>query len=203
MATGHLHITNGRFYVTVEVAAQLCGVTVQSLYRWRTMPDPPPFHEKYGYPLKKLGEWIRKEQIYKKGKGGSFPWKPDMSRFGEDTSEPSLPGLTPKRKESQKDRLDRLRGDKMEMDLQIKAGKLVVAEDVEIAMASMVSRVKTRLLSIATQLAPIITGKSDQFDVQADIEESVRDALQELSSDWRDTEESENTEEEFDFEGES
>lgn len=185
-------LVSGSFYINTEAAAQLCGVTKVTIRAWRKQPKAPPYDEQMDmYNLSELGEWIRREQIYKRGKGGKFPYKPDMSRYGEPIVQPVAPVLPGMKappslvKEDQDERVKRLRGDKIEMELQEKARTLVNADEVLMAMSSMASRVKTRLMSLPTSLAPAVTGKDDRTEVQSIIDKGVRAALDELSGDYR------------------
>lgn len=186
-------LINGTFYVSTEAAAQICGVAKTTMIAWRKMPNAPDYDTDLRmYALTALGEWVRGEQIYKRGKGSAFPWKPDMSRFPS-SEQPSfstpvtiLPGMIasePVIKEDQETRVKRLRGDKLEMEIQQKAGELVNADEVLIVLSSMISRVKTRILSLPTALAATVTGKTDRVEVQAIIEDKIHATLEELSTD--------------------
>ena len=186
-----MQLINGTYYVNTEAAAQFCGVAKTTMIAWRKQPNAPTYdNDLKMYPLPELGEWVRREQIYKRGKGGAFPWKPDMSRFpGHQQPQPTvtmLPGMTapePEYKEDAETRVKRLRGDKLEMEIQQRAGELVNADEVLIALSSMVSRVKTRILSLPTSLAATITGKTDRVEVQSIIEDKIHATLEELSTD--------------------
>lgn len=182
---------NGVYYVTVKVAAQLCGTSAQTCRNWRDRPNPPPFNKELDmYPVIELGEWIRREQIYKKGVGGTFPWKPDMSRYGDEqpTSPVNMmPGITPvepPKKESHSDRYDRLKADKLEMELNAKAETFVLADEVLLAMSSMVSNVKTRLLAIPSQVSDTLSQMSNPVEVQEYMEDEMYVALEGLTPDW-------------------
>lgn len=172
-----------RAFVSSTLAAQIVGVTVQSLTNYKKRVNPPPYDPMVKmYPLDELGDWIRREQIYMKGKGGNYPFKPDFTRYDDHVEQTFLlPGMED---ESQKERYERLRGDKLEMEIQEKAGKLVDVDLVHEAMTSMVSRVKTRLLSIPTHLAPVVTSIEDRYEVQTQIDNAVKTALEELSADY-------------------
>jgi len=189
-----MKLINGTYYINTEAAAQLCGVAKTTVIAWRKQPNAPLYDDELKmYPLPELGKWIRGEQIYKKGKGGKFPWKPDMSRFpGSITSvKPTLspvtmlPGMssTPPIKEDQDDRVKRLRGDKLEMELRERAGELVNADELLIVMSSMMSRVKTRLMGLPTALASLVVGNTNRVEIQAMIEDRLYATLDELSTD--------------------
>ena len=189
-----IELINGTYYINTEAAAQLCGVAKTTLIAWRKQPDAPIYDtELKMYALPDLGDWIRGEQIYKRGKGGVFPWKPDISRFPGTTSvKPTsptvtiLPGMSRPDDlplhEDQDERVKRLRGDKIEMELQEKAGELVNGDEVVIVLSSMLSRVKTRLMGLPSSLAAAVTGKLDRIEVQAIIEDKLYSTLDELST---------------------
>jgi len=186
----NLRIINGKFYVTTVVAAQLCGVSMQSLNSWRKRANPPPYDDQYElYPVDSLGEWVRTEQIYRKGVGGKYPWKPDMSRYGGKhvvTSTPvtMMPGMEPPVPEDQEERLKRLRADKLEMEIMQKAGMLILADEVTLAMSSMVTNVKSRLLGLPAETAETLALKTDAIEVQEYLDEEITIALEELTPDW-------------------
>lgn len=185
-----MQLINGVFYITVKAASQLCGTSVQTCRNWRGRPNPPPFDDDLDmYPLKELGEWIRTEQIYRQGVGGKYPYKPDMSRYGDVQPSPvnMMPGMTapePEKKESHADRYDRLKADKLEMELNAKAETFVLADEVLLAMSSMVSNVKTRLLAIPSQVADTLAQMSNPVEVQEYMEDEMHVALEGLTPDW-------------------
>lgn len=186
-----LVLKNGEYWVNVNVAAQFCNVTVQTINNWRRSPNPPPFDSREKlYPVIELGEWARLEQIYRSGRGGSFPYKPDMRRFGK-SARPALPGM-PVEPETvfidQKQRLTKLQADKVEMDLRENANDLIRADDVLSAIIGMNTRIKTRFLGVASMIAPSVAGENDAHAVQKIIDETIREILEELSTDWQNEE---------------
>lgn len=185
-------LINGTYYVNTEVAAQLCGVAKTTIIAWRKQPNAPPYDDELKmYSMPELGDWIRDHQIYKRGKGGKFPWKPDMSRFPGHQPTPThvtiLPGMQRRDeispREDQDERVKRLRGDKLEMEIRERAGELVDGDEMLIVLSSMLSRVKTRLLGLPSIIAAGIVGNSNRVEVQAIIEDKMYIALDELSID--------------------
>lgn len=186
-----MQLINGTYYVNTEAAAQLCGVSKTTVIAWRKQPNAPTYdNDLKMYPLPELGDWMRGEQIYKRGKGGAFTWKPDMSRFPSSAQLlPSpvtiLPGMEKPEVNHDEDaetRVKRLRGDKLQMEIQERAGELVDADEMLIVLSSMISRVKTRILSLPTALAATVTGNTDRVQVQSMIEEKIHATLEELST---------------------
>ena len=185
-----MSLINGTYYLNAESAAQFCGVSKSTMIAWRKQPDTPIFNDDVGmYSAIELGEWIRTRQIYRKGKGGTYPWLPDISDFpASHRPAPvaiSLPGMesTHSYDEDMDERIKRLRGDKLEMELQERAGELVNADEVLIALSSMISRVKMRILSLPQALASTVTGMTDRIEVQTIIEDKIHASLDELSAD--------------------
>lgn len=177
---------DGKLYVSPDTAAVLCGTTKVTLINWRAQENPPPFNDAIkAYPLAELGVWIRSELIFKKGKGGSYPMLPDLSRIPGRAVMPTLSKPSRVDKNDAEIRLKTLQADKVEMELKQTAGELIPVEDVTHALTNMIMRVKTRLLRIPTSLAPLVTGLSDVYGVQKRLEDGVREALEELSEDWR------------------
>lgn len=191
MALSIIRHTDGLVYVTADVAAVVCGVTTVSLMNWRKQENPPPYNDDIkAYPLAELGVWIRTEMLLKKGKGGSYPYLPDMTRF---PGQGVMPGFTTKAVDkNQADiRLKTLQADKVEMELKQTAGELIPVEDVTKVLTDMVMRVKTRLLRIPTAMTPLVFGLSDKFAVQSRLEDGIREALEELSDNWTQTDDGE------------
>lgn len=174
-------------YLTQAVAAVLCDVTVNTMQNWDNQPNPPPRDVMTGlYPARALGKWMRTEQLFKTGRGGGFPFMPDMSRAAGIPSSLS-PDEQPTTKLTEEIRLIKARADKAEIEVAEKAGQLIPVEEVSSAWTKLVMRVKTRLLKLPTTVAPMVHGIPDVHDVQAEIERGVREALEELSRDWQDS----------------
>lgn len=188
MALSIIRHTDGKVYVTADIAAILCDTTTVALMNWRKQENPPPYNDDIkAYPAKELGVWIRTELLVKKGKGGAYPWLPDTNRFPGRAIMPTF-GSKPARidKHDAEIRLKTLQADKVEMELKQTAGELIPVEEVTHALTNMIMRVKTRLLRIPTAIAPLVVGLSDVYGVQKRLEDGVREALEELSEDWRD-----------------
>lgn len=174
-----------------DIVAAICDVAPQTMITWRKRNVGPPFDEVLKmYPARALGEWLSRERPFMQGKGGGYPYLPDPSRFptgfvlsGDDGAGQVLT------KEQEEVRYKRAQADEKELDIAERAGQLVKADDVTMAWIDIVSRVKTRLTRIPSALAPLVHGKKDVYDIQATLESGIREALDELSDDWRDTKE--------------
>jgi hypothetical protein len=185
---------DGKTYITPELTALLCGTTTVSLRNWREQEHPPPYNiELNMYPAEELGVWIRTELIFKRGRGGSYPNLPDLSRFPSKVL-PTGPDA-PVTKQDADIRLKTLQADKLEIELMEKAGELIAVEDVTTTLSSMIVRVKTRLLRMPSAIAPTVAGMSDTNAVQKRLEAEVREALDELSEDWQSQQEPEQEQE--------
>ena len=196
-------IHDGVFYASIKLAAKICAVTPSTMTKWRTEDNPPPYNvELKMYPIRQLGEWSRREQIYKMGTGRGFPYLPDFTRYpdrvwksmrldriGEPKPKPvlTMPGgdtpPAPPVREDQKERYERLKADMMEFKIKKEIGTYVLADEVLLAMTSMVSRVKTRILALPSQLAPALANKTDTSDIQDYLEDELRISLEELNPD--------------------
>jgi len=174
---------DGKTYISPELTALLCDTTTVSLRNWRAQENPPPYNVELDmYPAQELGLWIRKEMIFKRGRGGSYPNLPDLSRIPPHLV--TVTSSTPTTKSDAEIRLKTLQADKVEIELKQMAGELVPLEEVAGALSSMVSRIKTKLLRLPSALAPMIAGMTDTHEVQKHMERGVREALEELSQDW-------------------
>jgi hypothetical protein len=173
-------IDKGLWYVTPEIAAVITGVTIQTLITWRKQENPPPFNAKLKrYPLAALGEWVRKEQPFKRGRGGGMPHLPDKRRLPG-----GAPDKTPDTKTDQEVRYKKLQADKLEIELMQQAGTLVDVDVVKQLLLTMVARVKSRLRKMPTALAPLVHMEVDVYKVQKELEIGVNDALTELAESW-------------------
>ena len=179
MADRPFKFINGEIWVDYKTAAVICNVTPQTFTSWIRNDSPPPPHDPVMNlcPLRQLGEWVRKEQTLKVGRGRARPYLPDLSRLETHAS-----AQGPSTGETVEGRLKRLQGDKIEMELRERAGELVEADGVKEAMGTVVSNVKTHLLGIAPKVAPLVAEKSDRYTCQEIIADAVTLALEELSS---------------------
>lgn len=155
---------------------------------------PPRDPKTKRYPAKEFGLWLCHERSLLPGQAQDYPYLVDYDRVpavkAPKPSAPALPGLeppTPKpTKADEETRLKRAQADKVELELAERAGQLVSVEDVNAAWVDIVMRVKAKLTRIPSALAQLAYGKSDVFEVQEVLESGVREALEELSDDWRD-----------------
>lgn len=201
---------DGVHYIDKLLAAELAGITPQTLNNYRSKENPPPYHSEYKmYPLKQFGVWMREHLMFRAAQGGKSKYKELFRQRGYiHRSEisgtdskiigglPGMDGVEIDITEDQDVRLKRLRADKLELEIRTRAGELIEADSVEIAFAEMISRTKMKLLGLPTSMSPLITGKDDTIEIQAIIEERVRAALEELAGDWRTEIDDEEVEEE-------
>lgn len=185
-----IEIIDNKAYVDEFAAAELCGVTRQTISNWLGQPNPPPCHpRKRMFPMAELGLWIRTEMIYKRGRGAHYPYMPDLSRYGDLLMPPGFgsrgsdePAVSKVQAEVE---LKQKQAKKLDIEIAVMQGELVPARDVELAVAERFSIVKTRLLAIPVTVAPVVMGAKNVHDVQTTIEEAVCDALTELSDGWQ------------------
>lgn len=78
-----------------------------------------------------------------------------------------------------------LRVAKEELELDLKRGKLLAAEDVEKEWSSMVASARNRILLMAAKLAPKMAACADVRQCQAMIEKEIKEALKALSEEER------------------
>lgn len=176
-------------YLDLDAAATACNATTQTIRNWLKMKNPPPVTKDMLFPLEELGEWIRREQIYKKGRGGGFIYMPDFSRFGATALPPTLEGEMQATvivtKTDAETAVKVAQAEKLNIEIAQMKGELVSARAVELALSESNSVVKTRLLSLPVALAPLVANTSDVQDARKIIEDAVIDVLTELSSSWQ------------------
>ena len=71
--------------------------------------------------------------------------------------------------------------DKLEMENALRRGELREAADVDAAVISAFSRVRSRLLAVPSKLAPKIITAEDASEAEAEISAAIREVLRELS----------------------
>lgn len=176
---------NGTWYIGVEGAAEMCGVTDVTFRKWVGQPNPPPFDPRTTMcPLGELGDWIGRHRLFKTGRGGGYPYMPDLSKL---TGMQLLPGLDPAPesdvldKQVEEARLTKLRADKLDLEIAEQKGRLIDAEVVKNGWVRITTLVKTRLLQIPSALAPLLVGETDTFELQKRLDRSIREALESLS----------------------
>ena len=81
----------------------------------------------------------------------------------------------------EKARKDKEAADKLALENRVRRGELVEAGDVETEWTNILMRVRSRLLSMPTALAPLVSPEDDPAVIEDIISGSVREALDELS----------------------
>jgi hypothetical protein len=147
-------------------AAAFIGVSTVMFYRYLKGPYPPPQQGNKKYMSDSLGRWF-KEKIIR-----------DMTVVSGDGKEVLIPQQELARKNKEL-------ADKTALENQVRRGELIETAEVAAAGMDVLARVKARMLRIASAVAPLVLGEDDQIVIQETIEDMVRDALSEMSADWR------------------
>jgi phage terminase Nu1 subunit (DNA packaging protein) len=183
-------IKNKSFPLTQIEAAIIANVEPTTIARWGGEENPPPRDPDGSYPARDFGMWMMKYQTRKRGPGSvdNFPFAPDPVKklrmpTLDDLKAIPLPGQ--ETKEEAERRRTSAQADKFEMENAVNAGKLIPVETIETALANMVSIVRNRLLKLPVALAPLVSGDDDLYSVQQKLMDGVRDALAEVSVDWK------------------
>ena len=175
--------------INQTLTAEILGVTVVTLRKWTADGEGPPYNEDdFTYDAEHLGAWIRTEMVFKRGRGGGHPYLPDQSRLMSVMGATMLPGLLPTEpvittKEQEDTRLARLKADKQELDNTERAGALVPADEIEAAWTEIMQRVKAKLTGIPSKAAPLVHAKGSAHEVQAVLDDFMREALEEMAND--------------------
>ena len=152
--------------LTGPQAAAFTGVTYRQFNNLLKAEYPPPRQGNKKFRSDMLGGWLR-ERVGRE------------LRVEIHTDPDKLDGhheLARKNKEL---------ADKTMLENAVRRGELIEASQVEQAWETILLRVKSRVMSIPTSAAPLLIGVDDQAVIQETIDEMVRDALAELSADWR------------------
>jgi hypothetical protein len=75
--------------------------------------------------------------------------------------------------------------EKIERENMVAQGLLIPADQIESAWSEILRRVRLRLLKLPSSIVMVVVGDANPHSVQAKIEAGVRDALSELSDNWR------------------
>ena len=78
-------------------------------------------------------------------------------------------------------RLDRLRGDKITLDLERERGEVVNVHEVALSWTRIVTDAKSRLLGVPTKAAPLVMGCKRVEQAKAVMEDQILDALGDLA----------------------
>ena len=81
----------------------------------------------------------------------------------------------------EKARLTRAQADRAELDLAEKSGEVIDAAEAVLAWEQMLTNCKNKVLSIPAKAAPMFSAETDTAVIQDDLENYLRDALNELS----------------------
>lgn len=152
--------------LTKKQVMELFNVEARTLQRWQTDKDDPLPYEAGGkgkpnsYPLKAIFEWgIRRRlrNLNNAADGNVYDYQAERAR------------------------LTKLQADHENLKVKEKAQDLIPADMVSEALTEVCTNIKTKMLSLPTKMAPKVAG-SNQREVQALLEEQVREALTELYS---------------------
>ena len=83
--------------------------------------------------------------------------------------------------EHEKARKDAAIADRYELDLQVRRGELVEAEDVKQTIVNYLLRCKARLMGFSTKVTPLVFAQDTMKGIKAIIDDEMNDCLTELS----------------------
>jgi phage terminase Nu1 subunit (DNA packaging protein) len=149
--------------LTKQQVAELCRVTVRTVTTWQSEPDfPQP--ERRGrvniYDGAAVAEWWKTQEIGRliEGDDGEFL---DLAQ--------------------ERAKLARVQAHRQQLLLAKERGEAVAVEDVAAIVGDQFSSVRARLLAIPAKCAPLVHTADSVQAIRAVLEESVHDALAELS----------------------
>ena len=148
--------------LTGPQAASFIGVSYQQFMNYLDGEYPPPRQPNKKFRSDDLGKWLR-------GKV-----EREILVFAN-TDPDFIDGR------HEKARKDKEAADKLALENRVRRGELVEAADVEEEWTNILMRVRSRLLSMPTALAPLVSPEDDPATIEDIISGSVREALDELS----------------------
>jgi len=157
--------TSQTIELTAGQAGSFIGVKAQQFLNLQKSPYPPPRLGNKKYRSDQLGEWF-KARILR-----------EHTVAGDDGER-----LDPAQENARK---NKELADKTALENQVRRGELIEASEVESAWSDIMARVRTRMMRVPSSVAPLIIGMDDQIAIQQAIDDAVRDALSEMSADWR------------------
>ncbi|WP_216597661.1 hypothetical protein [Ruegeria sp. 6PALISEP08] len=152
-------------------ALRLAGMHVDSFRKLLIGEHPRPKNSHGYYEFETLGQWIR-DKAYRDKVLPVLTADLDQAK------------LDPAQERARKDRALAIR---TETENKVRSGQLIELDTVTAAAFDVVFRVKARLLRIPAVTANLLTGITDRVDIQEIIEREIRNALEEMSTDWADT----------------
>lgn len=146
-------------------AAAFVGCSYKHFFTMLNGDFPPPRLENKKFRSDQLGQWFRE--------------KIERDLTPKQSDDPSkINGV------HERARKDKESADKLALENQVRRGELVEASAIEAAWSMILMRVKTRLMSIPTTLAPLVAIEDDKAQCQDLLDERVREALTELATAW-------------------
>lgn len=159
----------------------------------RAAENPDPVPKTPSYPVAAIAKLLllterRVQQLHKEGiiprsDRGRYELVPSVQgyiRYLQDRAVPQ--GMSTGDLHEEKARLTRAQADIAELGLRERAGELVQADEAVLAWEQMLTNCKNKLLSIPSKAAPILAAEGDPAVVQNEIDDFIREALDELQA---------------------
>lgn len=83
---------------------------------------------------------------------------------------------------NERKRLDKLRGDKIDLEIKLKNGELILSEDAVRIWGTIVQKIKARLMAIPTKAAPLILGVKSIAEGKDILQRLINETLKDLSN---------------------
>jgi phage terminase Nu1 subunit (DNA packaging protein) len=151
--------------LTMQQAAAFVGVSYNSMTNYLNSAYPPPRQANKKFRSDDLGKWL----VDRTERAMRVEITKDPNKLDANHE------LARKNKEL---------ADKTALENQVRRSELVEVDEIRTMWSLILMKVRTRLLSIPTAMAAMIAVETDQALVKEMLDEGVRDALNELVSDW-------------------
>ena len=180
-----------RLVINLEIAAHLANVREAALLRYLKgegdVPMPPRRPDGW-FDVMDYGLWLMKHHSRRRGagRGVNYPYAPAGWTPPTDSPRSTSEPTGAEGKNEVEIRLKMAQAIKIETEQAVTDGRLIEVEKIETAWTTLLQRVRAKMLRLPSSMAMLLAANSDPFVVQTMLDDAVRLALEELSTDWRD-----------------
>lgn len=143
---------------------------------------PASFYAKLFNITERRIQQLAKDGIIPKAARGKYPLIGAIKAYVKYLQDRALGSeVTPGDLQVERIRLTKANADKVELEVALLEGSVILAETVEAVQSRMISTFRARCLSIPTKVAPRLTMTNDLAIIEVEVRDAIYDALSELS----------------------